>query len=117
MLGNPLQLETLKQERAKLAADNSQLQARIETLESERNQQEAQLLAERGHFEEEKQQLASLIADLQSSTSNLSQAKEELEQASQAQGAQRTAQASLTALNTTLQQQQDQELTRLKEQP
>nr|XP_048285585.1 nuclear mitotic apparatus protein 1 isoform X1 [Myodes glareolus]XP_048285587.1 nuclear mitotic apparatus protein 1 isoform X1 [Myodes glareolus]XP_048285588.1 nuclear mitotic apparatus protein 1 isoform X1 [Myodes glareolus]XP_048285589.1 nuclear mitotic apparatus protein 1 isoform X1 [Myodes glareolus]XP_048285590.1 nuclear mitotic apparatus protein 1 isoform X1 [Myodes glareolus] len=117
VLGDALQLETLKQETAKLAADNSQLQARIETLESERNQQEAQLLAERGHFEEEKQQLASLIADLQSSISNLSQAKEELEQASQAQRAQLTAQvASLTALNTTLKQQQDQELTNLKEQ-
>ncbi|CAO2582351.1 Nuclear mitotic apparatus protein 1 [Lemmus lemmus] len=110
VLGDALQLETLKQETAKLAADNTQLQARIETLECERGQQEAQLLAERGHFEEEKQQLASLIADLQSSISNLSQAKEELEQASQAQAAQ------LTARNTTLQQQQDQELTSLKEQ-
>lgn len=117
VLGDALQLETLKQETAKLAADNTQLQARIETLECERGQQEAQLLAERGHFEEEKQQLASLIADLQSSISNLSQAKEELEQASQAKGAQLTAQVtSLTALNTTLQQQQEQELTSLKEQ-
>ncbi|XP_016834853.2 nuclear mitotic apparatus protein 1 isoform X1 [Cricetulus griseus] len=117
VLGDALQLETLKQEAAKLAAHNTQLQARIETLDCERSQQEAQLLAERGHFEEEKQQLASLIADLQSSISNLSQAKEELEQASQAQGAQLTAQvASLTALNTTLQQQQDQELASLKEQ-
>lgn len=117
VLGDALQLETLKQEAAKLAVDNTQLQARIETLECERGQQEAQLLAERGHFEEEKQQLASLIADLQSSISNLSQAKEELEQASQVQGAQLTAQvASLTALNTTLQQQRDQELANLKEQ-
>ncbi|XP_005368854.1 nuclear mitotic apparatus protein 1 isoform X1 [Microtus ochrogaster] len=110
VLGDALQLETLKQETAKLAADNTQLQARIETLECERGQQEAQLLAERGHFEEEKQQLASLIADLQSSISNLSQAKEELEQASQAQEAQLTAQV------TSLQQQQEQELTSLKEQ-
>lgn len=110
VLGDALQLETLKQETARLAADNTQLQARIETLECERGQQEAQLLAERGHFEEEKQQLASLIADLQSSISNLSQAKEELEQASQAQGAQLTAQV------TSLQQQQEQELTSLKEQ-
>ncbi|KAL1774403.1 nuclear mitotic apparatus protein 1 isoform X1 [Sigmodon hispidus] len=117
VLGDALQLETLKQEAAKLAADNTQLQARVETLECERGQQEAQLLTERGHFEEEKQQLASVIADLQSSISNLSQAKEELEQASQAQGAQLTAQvASLTALNTTLKQQQDQELASLREQ-
>ncbi|XP_036043427.1 nuclear mitotic apparatus protein 1 isoform X2 [Onychomys torridus] len=106
VLGDALQLETLKQEAAKLAADNTQLQARVETL-----------VSERGHFEEEKQQLASLVADLQSSISNLTQAKEELEQASQVQGAQLTAQvASLTSLNTTLQQQKDQELASLKEQ-
>lgn len=116
VLGDALQLDTLKQEAAKLATDNTQLQARVETLECERGKQEAQLLAERSHFEEEKQQLASLIADLQSSVSNLSQAKEELEQASQAQGAQLTAQlTSITALNATLQQ-QDQELACLKEQ-
>nr|XP_045002165.1 nuclear mitotic apparatus protein 1 isoform X1 [Jaculus jaculus]XP_045002167.1 nuclear mitotic apparatus protein 1 isoform X1 [Jaculus jaculus]XP_045002168.1 nuclear mitotic apparatus protein 1 isoform X1 [Jaculus jaculus] len=116
VLGDALQLENLKQEAATLAADNSQLQARVETLERERGQQEAQLLAERGLFEREKQQLASLIADLQSSISNLSQAKEELEQASQAQGAQLTAQvASLNTLNATIQQ-QDQELASLKEQ-
>lgn len=116
VLGDALQLDTLKQEAAKLATDNTELQARVETLECERGKQEAQLLAERGHFEEEKRQLASLVADLQSSVSNLSQAKEELQQASQAQGAQLTAQlASLTALNATLQQ-QDQELTSLKEQ-
>ncbi|XP_034345854.1 nuclear mitotic apparatus protein 1 isoform X1 [Arvicanthis niloticus] len=116
VLGDALQLDTLKQEAAKLATDNTQLQARVETLECERGKQEAQLLAERSHFEEEKQQLASLIADLQSSVSSLSQAKEELEQASQAQGAQLTAQlASMTALNATLQQ-QDQELACLKEQ-
>lgn len=116
VLGDALQLETLKEEAAKLAADNTQLQARIETLECERGQQEAQLLAERGRFEEEKQQLANLMADLQSSVTNLSQAKEELEQASQAQGAQLTAQvASLAALNATVQQ-QDQELVSLKEQ-
>lgn len=116
VLGDALQLDTLKQETAKLATDNTQLQARVETLECELGKQEAQLLAERSHFEEEKQQLASLVADLQSSVSNLSQAKEELEQASQAQGAQLTAQlTSLTALNTTLQQ-QDQELASLKEQ-
>ncbi|XP_028637338.1 nuclear mitotic apparatus protein 1 isoform X2 [Grammomys surdaster] len=116
VLGDALQLDTLKQEAAKLATDNTQLQARVETLECERGKQEAQLLAERSHFEEEKRQLASLIADLQSSVSNLSQAKEELEQASQAQGAQLTAQlTSMTALNATLQQ-QDQELACLKEQ-
>lgn len=116
VLGDALQLDTLKQEAAKLATDNTQLQARVETLECERGKQEAQLLAERSRFEEEKQQLASLIADLQSSVSNLSQAKEELEQASQAQGAQLTAQlTSMTALNATLQQ-QDQELASLKEQ-
>ncbi|XP_048644095.1 nuclear mitotic apparatus protein 1 isoform X3 [Marmota marmota marmota] len=120
VLGDILQLETLKQEAATLAANNTQLQARVEMLESEQGKQESQLLAERGHFEEEKQQLASLIADLQNSISNLGQAKEELEQASQAQGAQLTAQvasltAELTTLNATLQQ-QDQELASLKQQ-
>ncbi|XP_066106707.1 nuclear mitotic apparatus protein 1 isoform X1 [Saccopteryx bilineata] len=118
VLGDVLQLETLKQETATLAAENIQLQARVETLESEQGQQEAKLLAERGHFEEEKQQLAGLIAELQSSLSNISQAKEELEQASQAQGSQLSAQVAtltseLTTLNATLQQ-QDQELAGLK---
>ncbi|KAL6031839.1 hypothetical protein STEG23_030815 [Scotinomys teguina] len=117
VLGDALQLETLKQEAAKLATDNTQLQARIEMLVSERGQQEAQQLAERGYFEEEKQKLASLIAELQSSVSNLSQAKEELELASRVQKAQLNAQvASLTALNATLQQQKDQELASLEEQ-
>ncbi|XP_063112636.1 nuclear mitotic apparatus protein 1 isoform X3 [Cavia porcellus] len=120
VLGDILQLETLKQEAATLATSNTQLQARVETLESKQVQKEAQLLAERSRFEEEKQQLASVIADLQSSISNLSQAKEELEQASQAQGAKLSAQvasltAELTTLNATLQQ-QDQELTELKHQ-
>ncbi|XP_069327167.1 nuclear mitotic apparatus protein 1 isoform X2 [Eulemur rufifrons] len=120
VLGDVLQLETLKQEAATLAASNTQLQARVETLETERGQQEAKLLAKQSHFEEEKQQLASLVADLQSSISNLSQAKEELEQTSQAQGAQLTAQVAsltseLTTLNATLQQ-QDQELAGLKQQ-
>lgn len=115
VLSDALQLDTLKQEAAKLATDNTQLQARVETLECERGKQEAQLLAERSRFDEEKQQLASLIADLQGSVSNLRQANEELEQASQAQGAQLTAQlASMTALNATLQQ-QEQELASLKE--
>ncbi|XP_058989667.1 nuclear mitotic apparatus protein 1 isoform X1 [Mustela lutreola] len=120
VLGDVLQLETLKQEAASLTADNSQLQARVEALEAEQGQREAKLLAERGHFEEEKQQLAGLIAELQGSLSNLSQAKEELEQASQAQGARLSAQVAtltseLTTLNVTLQQ-QDQELASLKQQ-
>uniref|UniRef100_A0A8C9H7Q7 Nuclear mitotic apparatus protein 1 n=1 Tax=Piliocolobus tephrosceles TaxID=591936 RepID=A0A8C9H7Q7_9PRIM len=120
VLGDVLQLETLKQEAATLAANNTQLQARVETLETEQGQQEAKLLAERDHFEEEKQQLSSLIANLQSSISNLSQAKEELEQASQAHGARLTAQVAsltseLTTLNATIQQ-QDQELADLKQQ-
>uniref|UniRef100_A0A8C9DLX6 Nuclear mitotic apparatus protein 1 n=1 Tax=Prolemur simus TaxID=1328070 RepID=A0A8C9DLX6_PROSS len=120
VLGDILQLETLKQEAATLAANNTQLQARVETLETERGQQEAKLLAKQSHFEEEKQQLASLVADLQSSVSNLSQAKEELEQTSQAQGARLTAQVAsltseLTTLNATLQQ-QDQELAGLRQQ-
>ncbi|KAF6333766.1 nuclear mitotic apparatus protein 1 [Rhinolophus ferrumequinum] len=120
VLGDVLQLETLKQEAATLAADNTQLQARMEALEAERSQREAKLLAERGHFEEEKQQLAGLIAELQSSLSNVSQAKEELEQASQEQAAQLSAQVAtltseVTTLNATLQQ-QDQELDGLKQQ-
>ncbi|XP_017528530.3 nuclear mitotic apparatus protein 1 isoform X2 [Manis javanica] len=120
VLGDVLQLETLKHEAATLVADNTQLQARVKALETEQGQREAKLLAERGHFEEEKQQLAGLIAKLQSSLTNLSQAKEELEQASQAQGAQLSAQVAtltseLTTLNATLQQ-QDQELASLKQQ-
>uniref|UniRef100_A0A250Y883 Nuclear mitotic apparatus protein 1 n=1 Tax=Castor canadensis TaxID=51338 RepID=A0A250Y883_CASCN len=120
VLGDVLQLETLKQEAATLTANNTQLQARVETLESEQGQQKAQLLAERDRFEDEKQQLASLIADLQSSISNLGQAKEELEQASQAQGARLTAQVAsltteITTLNATLQQ-QNQELISVKQQ-
>ncbi|XP_036760130.2 nuclear mitotic apparatus protein 1 isoform X2 [Manis pentadactyla] len=120
VLGDVLQLETLKQEAATLVADNTQLQARVKALETEQGQREAKLLAEQGHFEEEKQQLAGLIAKLQSSLTNLSQAKEELEQASQAQGAQLSAQVAtltseLTTLNATLQQ-QDQELASLKQQ-
>ncbi|EHB11432.1 Nuclear mitotic apparatus protein 1 [Heterocephalus glaber] len=72
VLGDVLQLESLKQEAATLATNNTQLQARVEMLENEQGQKEAQLLGERSHFEEEKQQLASLIADPQSSISNLS---------------------------------------------
>uniref|UniRef100_F1SUX4 Nuclear mitotic apparatus protein 1 n=1 Tax=Sus scrofa TaxID=9823 RepID=F1SUX4_PIG len=120
VLGDILQLETLKQEAATLAADNTQLQARVEALETERSQREAKLLAERSHFEEEKQQLAGLIAELQGSLSSLSRAKEELEEASQAQGARLSAQAAaltseLEALNAALQQ-RDQELASLKQQ-
>ncbi|XP_037696441.1 nuclear mitotic apparatus protein 1 isoform X4 [Choloepus didactylus] len=120
VLGDILQLESLKQEAATLATNNAQLQARVEELETEQGQRETKLLAERDHFEEEKQQLAGLVAELQSSISNLSQAKEELEQASQAQKAHLTAQvASLTSelntVNATLQQ-QDQELAGLKQQ-
>ncbi|XP_049745923.1 nuclear mitotic apparatus protein 1 isoform X1 [Elephas maximus indicus] len=120
VLGDALQLEALKQEAATLAANYAQLQAKVGELETERGQQEAKLLAERGHFEEEKQQLAGLIADLQTSVSNLTQAKENLEKSSQAQNAQLTTQVAtltskLTTLNATLQQ-QDQELTGLKQQ-
>ncbi|XP_069409576.1 nuclear mitotic apparatus protein 1 isoform X4 [Ovis canadensis] len=120
VLGDVLQLETLKQEAATLATDNTQLQARVAALETERGQREAKLLAERSHFEEEKQQLAGLIAELQGSLSNLSQAKEELEQASQAQVARLSTQvATLTSeldtLNTAVQQ-RDGELAGLKQQ-
>ncbi|ELR46889.1 Nuclear mitotic apparatus protein 1, partial [Bos mutus] len=120
VLGDVLQLETLKQEAATLAADNTQLQARVAALETERGQREAKLLAERSHFEGEKQQLAGLIAELQGSLSNLSQAKEELEQASQAQVARLSTQvATLTSeldtLNTAVQQ-RDGELAGLKQQ-
>ncbi|XP_068844239.1 nuclear mitotic apparatus protein 1 isoform X3 [Capricornis sumatraensis] len=120
VLGDVLQLETLKQETATLAADNTQLQARVAALETERGQREAKLLAERSHFEEEKQQLAGLIAELQGSLSNLTQAKEELEQASQAQVARLSTQvATLTSeldtLNTAVQQ-RDGELAGLKQQ-
>ncbi|XP_037378772.1 nuclear mitotic apparatus protein 1 isoform X2 [Talpa occidentalis] len=120
VLGDVLQLETLKQEAATLAADNTQLQAKVEAMETERGQQEAKLLAERSHYEEEKQQLAGLIAQLQVSLDNLRQAKEELEQSSQAQGTRLGAQVTtLTSEITTLKaalQEQDQELASLKQQ-
>lgn len=120
VLGDVLQLENLKQEAVTLAADNAQLQAKVEVLVTERGQQEAQLLAERGHFEEEKQQLAGLISELQGSLATLRQAKEELEQTSQARGTQLTAQVAtltseLTTANATLQQ-RDQELASLTQQ-
>nr|XP_058161846.1 nuclear mitotic apparatus protein 1 isoform X4 [Dasypus novemcinctus] len=120
VLGDVLQLEALKQEAATLATNNTQLQARVEELETERGRRETEVLAQRSHFEEEKQHLAGLVAELQSSISSLSQVKEELEQASQAQKAQLTAQVAaltseLTTLNAALQQ-RDQELAGLKQQ-
>ncbi|XP_075402317.1 nuclear mitotic apparatus protein 1 isoform X2 [Tenrec ecaudatus] len=119
VLGDALKLEALTQEAATLATNCTELQAKVEVLETERSQQKAQLLAERAQFEEEKQQLAGLIAGLQSSISTLSQAKEDLEKTSQVQNAQLTAQVAtltseLTTLNATLQR-QDQELTGLKQ--
>ncbi|XP_045149098.1 nuclear mitotic apparatus protein 1 isoform X2 [Echinops telfairi] len=119
VLGDALKLEALTQEAATLATNCAELQAKVEVLETERGQQKAQLLAERAQFEEEKQQLAGLIAGLQSSISTLSQAKEDLEKTSQAQNAQLTTQVAtltseLTTLNATLQR-QDQELTGLKQ--
>ncbi|XP_075268723.1 LOW QUALITY PROTEIN: nuclear mitotic apparatus protein 1 [Opisthocomus hoazin] len=80
VMGDVLKLEELKQEVSSLAAKGAELQATVLELEEEKQRREAALLAERGRFEEEKQQLSGLVASLQSSLSESHRARERLEQ-------------------------------------
>ncbi|KFP07637.1 Nuclear mitotic apparatus protein 1, partial [Calypte anna] len=80
VMGDVLKLEELKQEVSSLAARGAELQATIQQLEEEKQQQEAALESQRVHFEEEKQQLGGLVANLQNSLSESQRAREQLEQ-------------------------------------
>uniref|UniRef100_A0A8C8B1N5 Nuclear mitotic apparatus protein 1 n=1 Tax=Otus sunia TaxID=257818 RepID=A0A8C8B1N5_9STRI len=80
VMGDILKLEELKQEVSSLAAKGAELQATVLHLEEEKQQREAALQSECGRFEEEKQQLGSLVASLQSSLAESHRAREKLEQ-------------------------------------
>ncbi|NWI34398.1 NUMA1 protein, partial [Sula dactylatra] len=80
VMGDILKLEELKQEVSSLAAKGAELQATVLRLEEEKQLREAALQSERGRFEEEKQQLGSLVTNLQSSLSESHRARERLEQ-------------------------------------
>ncbi|XP_010574981.1 PREDICTED: nuclear mitotic apparatus protein 1 isoform X2 [Haliaeetus leucocephalus] len=80
VMGDILKLEELKQEVSSLAAKGAELQATVLRLEEEKQLREAALQSERGRFEEEKQQLGSLVAGLQNSLSESHRARERLEQ-------------------------------------
>ncbi|XP_071421433.1 nuclear mitotic apparatus protein 1 [Pithys albifrons albifrons] len=98
VMGDVLKLEELKQEVSSLTAKGAELQATVLRLEEEKQLQEAALQSERGRFEEEKQQLGSLVTSLQNSLSESHRAQERLEQDLQAQDAERQA-AQLAALS------------------
>ncbi|NXC77830.1 NUMA1 protein, partial [Anhinga anhinga] len=87
VMGDILKLEELKQEVSSLTAKGAELQATVLRLEEEKQLREAALQSERGRSEEEKQQLGSLIASLQSSLSESHRARERLEQDLRAQEA------------------------------
>ncbi|NXO54399.1 NUMA1 protein, partial [Aramus guarauna] len=80
VMGDILKLEELKQEVSNLAAKGAELQATVLRLEEEKQLRESALQSERGRFEEEKQQLGGLVANLQSSLSESHRARERLEQ-------------------------------------
>lgn len=88
-------MEELKQEVFRLTAKRTKLQAMVLWLKEEKQLQEAALQSECGHFEEEKQQLGSLISSLQSCLCKSHWAQERLEQDLQTQDAKRQ----LVALN------------------
>lgn len=88
-MGDILKLEELKQEVFRLTAKRTKLQATVLWLKDEKELQEAPLQSECGHFEEEKQQLGSLISNLQSSLSKSHWAQEKLEQDLQTQDSKR----------------------------
>nr|XP_056714622.1 nuclear mitotic apparatus protein 1 [Euleptes europaea] len=86
VMGDVLQqLEDLKQEVASLHGQRVELQATVARVEEEKRLLEVTLQSDRGSFEEEKLQLTGLLASLQNSAAELSQAKEKLEQDSRAQ--------------------------------
>ncbi|XP_074957983.1 nuclear mitotic apparatus protein 1 isoform X1 [Phalacrocorax aristotelis] len=100
VMGDILKLEELKQEVSSLAAKGAELQATVLRLEEEKQLREAALQSERGRFEEEKQQMGSLVANLQSSLSESHRARERLEQDLRAQEAEAEGEAGrLAALN------------------
>ncbi|CAM5075023.1 unnamed protein product [Eretmochelys imbricata] len=120
VMGDILKLEDLKQEVASLSAKGIELQATILQLEEEKGLREADLQSERSCFEEEKLQLTGLIANLQSSVSELHLAKEKLEQDSRVQEERLSAQVNtltteIAKLNSFLLQ-RDQELVTLHQQ-
>ncbi|XP_038246333.1 nuclear mitotic apparatus protein 1 isoform X2 [Dermochelys coriacea] len=120
VMGDILKLEDLKQEVASLSAKGMELQATILQLEEEKGLREADLQSERSCFEEEKLQLMGLIANLQSSASELHLAKEKLEQDSRVQEERLSAQVNtltteIAKLNGFLLQ-RDQELVTLHQQ-
>ncbi|CAM5073035.1 unnamed protein product [Natator depressus] len=120
VMGDILKLEDLKQEVASLSAKGIELQATILQLEEEKGHREADLQSERSCFEEEKLQLTGLIANLQSSVSELHLAKEKLEQDSRVQEERLSAQVNtltteIAKLNSFLLQ-RDQELVTLHQQ-
>ncbi|XP_054663506.1 nuclear mitotic apparatus protein 1 isoform X2 [Grus americana] len=80
VMGDILKLEELKQEVSSLTAKGAELQATVLRLEEEKQLRESALQSERGRFEEEKQQLGGLVANLQSSLSESHRARERLEQ-------------------------------------
>ncbi|XP_077197236.1 nuclear mitotic apparatus protein 1 isoform X2 [Paroedura picta] len=92
VMGNVLQLEDLKQQVASLLGQQVELQATVARVEEEKRLLEATLQTDRGNFEEEKLQLTGLLSSMQNSTSELSQAKQKLEQDSQAEAERLTAQ-------------------------
>ncbi|XP_033928632.1 nuclear mitotic apparatus protein 1 [Melopsittacus undulatus] len=80
VLGDALKLEELKQEVSVLTSQGAELQATVLRLQEEKQQQEAALQSQRGLFEEEKQQLGSLVSSLQESLSESQRHREQLEQ-------------------------------------
>uniref|UniRef100_A0A6G1REM4 Nuclear mitotic apparatus protein 1 n=1 Tax=Hypotaenidia okinawae TaxID=2861861 RepID=A0A6G1REM4_9GRUI len=87
VMGDILKLEELKQEVSNLSSKGAELQATVLRLEEEKQLQAAALLSDHARFQEEKQQLSSLITNLQNSLSENHQARERLEQDLQAQQA------------------------------
>nr|XP_033804927.1 nuclear mitotic apparatus protein 1 isoform X2 [Geotrypetes seraphini] len=92
VMGDILQLESLKQEVAELKAKVAELQVRIDQLEREKHIIQEEFNSEKSKFETEKCQLAELITDLQTSLSEMTIQKEKLQQEAQVQEEHLTAQ-------------------------
>ncbi|XP_030055836.1 nuclear mitotic apparatus protein 1 isoform X2 [Microcaecilia unicolor] len=92
VMGDILQLESLKQEVAELTAKVAELQVRISQLEREKHLIQEEYSSEKSKFEREKCQLTDLITDLQTSLSEITIQKEKLQQDSQVQEEHLTAQ-------------------------
>ncbi|KAH0625339.1 hypothetical protein JD844_033866 [Phrynosoma platyrhinos] len=92
VMSDVLKLEDLNQQVTSLSGKQAELQATVLRLEEEKHFLEASLQSERRSFETEKLQLTGLLTDLQNSASEISRAKEKLEQDSQAQEAHLVAQ-------------------------